>query len=311
MPSKLFDLADYRIDYIRLRLAQDIGEKMAQQKYWIETAENVCKMYSLPMDCFKVGTYYDKYTRKSMYYFEMWGKACVGVYEYLQTSDFNHVMRLDIRKELEDTHIDFDGLFQFAKRRNKSRSTVKDYSSPFRSKVGGRNAGGETLQIGGDQSQQKLCIYKRGKERPAAELQLEGDALRKLLSEARSQPLGDYAHVRDNIKEALVIELEEKVMERVGYAIDEIEEGLNWSQLTFEIMPVEDQVQQLEMNFWSMPTEAQEGFLEAVTGKFETYVPTSDNVVDFQVIADLMDERIDSQLEEEGGPQFMENPDKN
>lgn len=251
----------YRIDYIRVRMPHDIDGKLAAQEYYTLLIENICQNNGFKNDCYAFGRYTDTKQKIEVPYFECWGVASDAVYHTFNAFQLSQCTRLDIRKYLHDENVNFSLMHIFALNHNHARGTTRRIDSPYRNKKGGRDVGGTSIILGGEDSDIRLATYRRGHEQPAHELQIKGRPLYTLVKAALARELVADEQPKDLVRQYLIAELHEVTEEKYGISIAEIEEGKYPTQIVIEGPIVDETLQQIDWLYGTLPIEAQEAFI--------------------------------------------------
>lgn len=256
------DISDYRIDYLRIRLPWEIEPKLKAQGYYEKLINDICDKRGLKHDCYDFGQYRDTKLKQFIPYIEVWGWASEAVWQTLSGYEISQCTRIDTRCYLNDENVNFGLMHIFALNHNKANGTTRRIDSPFRNKLGGRDVGGTSIILGGEDSDIRLCTYRRGHEEPAHELQLKGRPLYNLVQVALLGDVGDYGAPRDNVMEALVLKLLDVTEDKYGISLAAIERGEFPKQIVMDGPVAEETLQQIDWLFGTLPALAQEAFLE-------------------------------------------------
>lgn len=172
-----------RIDYVRVLFRgpvegterwQNSIRDMLAEKYRPTAAE-------MRKHC-KFGTMFDGKTKKVAPYFEVWGEAADQIAYEMPMRWKDDITRLDFRTVIPDPPKDPAMLADdFMNLNGNNRRSIGFKKSPPRTKVEGRDAGGTSITIGSHESDRRLAIYKRGKERWALECQYSRQGVRELM----------------------------------------------------------------------------------------------------------------------------------
>lgn len=173
-----------RIDYVRVLFRgpvegterwQNSIRDMLAEKYRPTAAE-------MRKHC-KFGTMFDGKTKKVAPYFEVWGEAADQIAYEMPMRWKDDITRLDFRTVIPDPPKDPAMLADdFMNLNGNNRRSIGFKKSPPRTKVEGRDAGGTSITIGSHESDRRLAIYKRGKERWALECQYSRQGVRELIN---------------------------------------------------------------------------------------------------------------------------------
>lgn len=173
-----------RIDYVRVLFRgpvegterwQNSIRDMLAEKYRVTAAE-------MRKHC-KFGTMFDGKTKKVAPYFEVWGEAADQIAYEMPMRWKDDITRLDFRTVIPDPPKDPAMLADdFMNLNGNNRRSIGFKKSPPRTKVEGRDAGGTSITIGSHESDRRLAIYKRGKERWALECQYSRQGVRELIN---------------------------------------------------------------------------------------------------------------------------------
>lgn len=114
------------------------------------------------------------------YAFEVWGPSCANVVDLPVDQWMPHLDRIDIRRECDVQPEGLDAAYSFLREHTGDRRQVNQFSTPPRTKRGGRHGGGVGVQVGSHKSDFRIIIYRKKGEQGAIEVNLSGDLLKDL-----------------------------------------------------------------------------------------------------------------------------------
>lgn len=215
-----------RIDYVRLRFPFDTLENAAANEDWRNAALAVCEEHGYSPNCYGYDMYYDAALKRKIPYFNCWGPAAHYFFQRLPVNQFGYIMRLDYREPIEAPTLDFDNMFALVRARNKGKMSTKHIDSPFRSKSGGRDTGGNGIAVGSEQGQRRISIYQRAAEGAAFEFQVGGRACRKLVNDALRGDAPEKRLWQEVVFDALQKAAHNQLFKCCAFTMHDIENGL-------------------------------------------------------------------------------------
>lgn len=173
-----------RIDYISVL----IGNSADEAQRWAQ--HNVHQLLGTEPDQqasghggWTVKSEYNSAVHHNQYYLRMWGHLANWWVEMSYTA-LRHklITRIDVRYSLPGaTRENIKTFGNAVLLRPRGRRNVQQFDSQGREKgASGRSTGGAGLAIGSHKSDCRVSVYQRGKEVPAVEIQLQGNAVDKL-----------------------------------------------------------------------------------------------------------------------------------
>lgn len=258
-------ISDARIDYVSLRIPFDSLEKAAFVNQATEDIIKCADSIRAHLKCYRVRSYYDQGLKKHISTLDIWGPVAGVFFEAFANAYWPNISRLDYREPIIGKPINWDEFFRVTKARNKGRSRVDLIDSPLRNKDGKRPTGGTGLVIGAPDSARKLSYYQRAQEGPAFEFQFVGAEMRKWLSpilrdgapEGRTMAMHVFLCLRDEAHRYATL--------KTGLSVADLEDGISVASADLDYTEPEQVLQQLDLLFDVLPTEAQEAFIEAHT----------------------------------------------
>lgn len=120
-----------------------------------------------------------------LYEIDTYGPGADAVLQHLPAHYWSRISRLDYRIATPVSTEYFGEMYNYIKQHQKGNRNVNLFDTRERKKTEGRHAGGVGIAIGSHKSDMRLVIYKRKSEDGAIELQITGDVLGTLVTDAR------------------------------------------------------------------------------------------------------------------------------